>query len=91
MIRVNCLKICARKSRSCNSFRNPLPSFVAILSAVSVAIFVPVMNVLKYFFNIDPSRKELERLQEEQRHRVIAVRFLSMSRTENERKPLSKK
>ena len=51
-------------------------AFVAILSIVSVAIFVIVMDVLKYFFNIDPSRVELERLQREKRRRVIAVRFL---------------
>ena len=46
---------------------------------MSVAIFVIVMDVLKYFFNIDPSRKELEQLQQEKREkrrRPIIVRFI---------------
>ena len=51
-------------------------AFVVILSISSVAIFVIVMDVLKYFFNIDPSRKEFERLRRKKRHRLIAIRFL---------------
>jgi hypothetical protein len=54
-------------------------AFVAIISIVSVAIFVIVMDVLKYFFNIDPSGNELDQLQQEKqkkRRRLIIERFI---------------
>jgi hypothetical protein len=38
-------------------------SFVAILSIICVIMFVFIMDVLKYFFGIDPVKGELEKIR----------------------------
>jgi hypothetical protein len=38
-------------------------AYIAIIAIISVAMFIIIMDVLKYFFNIDPIHQELERIQ----------------------------
>jgi len=42
-------------------------AYVAIIAMVSVAIFIVVMDILKYCFGIDPTREELERIRRKKR------------------------
>ena len=42
-------------------------SYVAIIAMASVAIFVVVMDILKYCFGIDPVEEERERMRQEKR------------------------
>ena len=50
--------------------------YVGILSILAVAMFVIVMDVLKYCFDIDPARKELELLRKEKNRRPLIQRFI---------------
>ena len=54
-------------------------AYVAIIAIVSVAIFVVVMDILKYCFGIDPVEEERERMRREKwakkRKRPVIQRF----------------
>ena len=54
---------------------------IAIIIMASVAIFVVIMDVLKYFFNIDVARQEVERMRrrkyaKKKKPQPIAIRFI---------------
>jgi hypothetical protein len=54
-------------------------AYIAIIALVSVAIFVIIMDILKYCFGIDPTREGLERIQQEKRvkkHKSLAAKSL---------------
>lgn len=38
-------------------------AYIAILALITVAIFIIIMDILKYCFGIDPTREELERIR----------------------------
>ena len=42
-------------------------AYIAISAIAAVALFVIVMDVLKYFFGIDLAREELEKIQQQKR------------------------
>ncbi|CAF1171569.1 unnamed protein product [Adineta ricciae] len=42
-------------------------AFIAILAMISVILFVIIMDFLRYFFGIDPVRRERERIRKERR------------------------
>jgi hypothetical protein len=44
-------------------------AYVAIIAMASVAMFIIIMDVLKYCFGIDPIREELERIRREKQAR----------------------
>ena len=54
--------------------------YVVICALIIVAIFIVVLDVLKYVFGIDPVREELDRLEQmklaKRRHRPILLRFI---------------
>ncbi|UJR07284.1 hypothetical protein I4U23_011572 [Adineta vaga] len=54
-------------------------AYIAIIAMAFVALFVIMMDVLKYGFGIDPTRGELEQIRQEQRakrrHRPVIQRF----------------
>lgn len=54
-------------------------AYVGIIALICVAIFIVVMDILKYCFGIDPVREERERLQREReakRRKPIIQRFV---------------
>ena len=55
-------------------------AYIAILAMVNVAIFVVVMDILKYCFGIDPVEEERERMRQEKRakrrKRPVIQRFV---------------
>ena len=54
-------------------------AYVGILAMVSVAIFIIVMDILKYGFGIDPVHEEREKLRHEKRmkqRRVWTYRYI---------------
>lgn len=48
-------------------------AYVAIIALCSVALFVIIMDILKYFFGIDPVREDREQLQRERKRRKPEV------------------
>jgi hypothetical protein len=42
-------------------------AYVAILAIITVAMVIIIMDILKYYFGIDPTREDLERLRREKR------------------------
>jgi hypothetical protein len=54
---------------------------IAIIIMASVAIFLIIMDVLKYFFNIDVTRHEFERIRrrkyaKKKKPQPVAIRFI---------------
>jgi UDP-N-acetylmuramyl pentapeptide phosphotransferase/UDP-N-acetylglucosamine-1-phosphate transferase len=56
---------------------------VAIIAMTTVAMFVIIMDILKYYFGIDVTRKELERIRRKKqvkrrakKHKPIIHRFV---------------
>ncbi|CAF0831536.1 unnamed protein product [Adineta ricciae] len=59
-------------------------AFIAILAMISVVLFVIIMDILKYFFAIDPTRREIERIRRAKKRRPVIQRFVYVNA-----KPLS--
>ena len=63
-------------------------AFVAICALVVVAVFIFVLDVLKYGLGIDPAREDRERPRRKagakQKRLPIAVRFIYVHATESE-------
>ena len=60
-------------------------AYVAILALTSVAMFIVIMDILKYCFGIDPVHEERERLRREKRERhrkPVIQRFQYVNRQE---------
>ena len=58
--------------------------YVAIISISSVAMFIIIMDVLKYFFGIDPVREQRERIRRQKQARKrqppVIQRFIYVNR-----------
>lgn len=76
---------CEIISQTITTYRSISMSFslIALISLALVAIFVIVMDVLKYVFGIDPVKKERQTLRSQQRkrllkrkHHPVAIRFV---------------
>ncbi|CAF1385769.1 unnamed protein product [Adineta ricciae] len=64
-------------------------AFIAILAMISVILFVIIMDVLRYFFGIDPIRRERERIRKARRakrRKPVIQRFVYVNA-----KPLPKR
>lgn len=46
-------------------------SYISILAMISVIAFVIIMDILKYCFDIDPTREELERIRRQKRKKIL--------------------
>jgi uncharacterized membrane protein len=44
-------------------------AYIAIIAMISVAMFVIIMDVLKYYFGIDPVQKERERFRRKKKNK----------------------
>ncbi len=68
-------------------------AYIAIIALVSVAVFVVVMDILKYCFGIDPVEEERERMRREKRakkRKPIVQRFIYVNTPSNSSvKPIS--
>ncbi|CAF4414712.1 unnamed protein product, partial [Rotaria magnacalcarata] len=42
-------------------------AYIAIIAMISVAMFIVIMDILKYCFGMDPTRGDLERIRREKR------------------------
>ncbi|CAF1279357.1 unnamed protein product [Adineta ricciae] len=52
-------------------------AYIAILAMITVALFIIIMDVLKYFFGIDLTKKEVERIRRaKKRRRPVIQRFV---------------
>ena len=54
-------------------------AYIAIIAMVSVAMFIIVMDILKYCFGIDPTREELERIRrnkQAKKRKPVIQRFI---------------
>lgn len=59
-------------------------AYVAILAMLSVALFVIIMDILKYVFGIDPVEEERERMRQEKRRRKRTIQhFVYVNRPED--------
>lgn len=55
-------------------------AYIAIIALIIVAIFIIIMDLLKYCFDIDPVRKELKQIQRKKqvkrtKHPPVTIRF----------------
>ena len=61
--------------------------YVAIIALCSVALFVIVMDLLKYVVGIDPAKEELEaieRAKREKKRRPVVQKFIYVNRPEDQ-------
>jgi hypothetical protein len=64
---------CEITSKKVMIFKTMSKSFasVAIIAMAGAAMFIIIMDVMKYCFGIDPTREELERMRRKKRKPVI--------------------
>ncbi len=66
-------------------------SFIAIIVMVSAAMFIIIMDILKYCFGIDPVRKERERIRQKQKakkRKPVIQRFVYVNAPPKDRNPI---
>lgn len=51
-------------------------AYVAIIAIASVVVFIIALDVLKYWFGIDPAKKASESEREKQKKPSAAIRFI---------------
>ena len=56
-------------------------AYVAILSLVGIALFIVILDILKYGFHIDPAKDEAEQLERKalaknRKRRLVVQRFI---------------
>jgi hypothetical protein len=55
-------------------------AYIAIIAMITVAMFIFIMDILKYCFGIDPTREDLERIrrkkQLKKRKPPVILRFI---------------
>jgi hypothetical protein len=67
-------------------------SYIAIIAITSVAIFVIIMDILKYCFGIDPVSEERERIRREKRakkRKPIIQRFIYVNAPPPSKEPIA--
>jgi hypothetical protein len=60
-------------------------AYIAIIAMTTVAIFVVIMDVLKYWFGIDPARKETRQIKRKKQVKIrknpVMMRFIYVHST----------
>ncbi|CAM4826422.1 unnamed protein product [Rotaria magnacalcarata] len=51
-------------------------AYIAIIAMISVAMFIVIMDILKYCFGIDPTRDDLERIQQKRRKSRVVLQLV---------------
>jgi hypothetical protein len=64
-------------------------SYIAIIVMASVAMFIVIMDILKYCFGIDPVHEERERLRRKKKRKHVVQRFTYVNTASNESKESS--
>ncbi|CAF2124957.1 unnamed protein product [Rotaria magnacalcarata] len=56
-------------------------AYIAIIAMISVAMFIVIMDILKYCFGMDPTRGDLERIQQKRRKSRVVLQLVYVHST----------